>query len=147
MYSTDIHDPTLSNAAYNARLNIFTQHTEEDDGEMKIKMTSKIDEKYIEEVTILNINTENTANSENSESAQGMDIEIDKLNISNTVFNSPKDLSTTSSSILRVAKVSWSDANTFPPQADVLIGSDLVYDSKILSLLTKAVDGMLISGK
>ena len=109
---------------------------------MKIKMTSKIDEKYIEEVTILNINTENTENTQ-----EGMDIEIDKLNISNTVFNSPKDLSTTSSSILRVAKVSWSDANTFPPQADVLIGSDLVYDSKILSLLTKAVDGMLISGK
>ena len=112
---------------------------------MKIKMTSKIDEKYIEEVTILNINTKSTDNNENTQ--EGMDIEIDKLNISNTVFNSPKDLSTTSSSILRVAKVSWSDVNTFPPQADVLIGSDLVYDSKILTLLTKAVDGMLISGK
>ena len=28
----------------------------------------------------------------------------------------------------------------------VLIGSDLVYDSKILTLLTQAVDGMLIPG-
>jgi hypothetical protein len=50
------------------------------------------------------------------------------------------------SSTLIVSKVSWSDPSTFPPQADILLGSDLVYDAKILSLLTQAVDGMLKPG-
>ena len=52
VYLTDIHDPTLNNAAHNARLNasIPQSHNnkkkEEDDDEdvMTIKMTSKIDE-------------------------------------------------------------------------------------------------------
>ena len=52
------------------------------------------------------------------------------------------------STLLTVSKVSWSEPETFPSRkADVLLGSDLVYDSNILGLLTKAVNGMLSDGK
>jgi predicted nicotinamide N-methyase len=45
---------------------------------------------------------------------------------------------------VEVQSVNWKDTNTYPKQlADVLIGSDLVYDSNILVLLVQAVQGML----
>jgi hypothetical protein len=46
-----------------------------------------------------------------------------------------------------VLNVSWTDASTYPPErADVLLGSDLVYDAGILSVLCPAVRGMLKEG-
>ena len=45
-----------------------------------------------------------------------------------------------------VSRVSWTDAATYPPLADVLLGSDLVYDATILAALTQAVTGMLAPG-
>jgi hypothetical protein len=43
--------------------------------------------------------------------------------------------------------VNWGDAETFPPEpADVIIGSDLVYDSNILAVLVPAVAAMLREG-
>lgn len=43
-----------------------------------------------------------------------------------------------------VSKVNWKDASTFPElRADVLIGSDLVYDKQILTLLVATVQAML----
>ena len=172
VYLTDIHDPTLNNAAHNARLNVSNtlsqndQKNEGDDDEgcMTIKMTSKADEKYIEEVIIFQSNSENVEDPSSSMELESMNISDDtntkNTNIDNTIFKAPF-ISTESvktncnncishdgseSTILRVSKVSWSDPKTFPPKADILIGSDLVYDSKILTLLTQAVDGMLASG-
>ena len=131
---------------------------------MTIKMTSKIDEKYIEEVIISQSNSEIFEDQSNSMELELMNISDDKntniTNIDNTVFKTPytsiesvtnnfKNVNSTDvsdSTILRVSKVSWSDPRTFPPKADILIGSDLVYDSKILTLLTQAVDGMLAAG-
>lgn len=41
-------------------------------------------------------------------------------------------------------RVSWTDPSTYPAEkAEVLLGSDLVYDSGILAALTQAVSGML----
>ena len=172
VYLTDIHDPTLNNAAHNARLNVSNtlsqndqkKEEEDDEGCMTIKMTSKADEKYIEEVIILKSNSEIVEDPSSFMELESMNISDDmntkNTNIDNTIFKAPF-ISTESvktngnnrishdgseSTILRVSKVSWSDPKTFPPKADILIGSDLVYDSKILTLLTQAVDGMLASG-
>lgn len=133
VYLTDIHDPTLSNAAYNARLNVYNPE-KEDDGMMNIKMTSRTDEKYIEEVTILN-------------SQKPTPIDLNQIDISmNIDKDNTNSIDLPVSSTLIVSKVSWSDPLTFPPKADILLGSDLVYDAKILTLLTQAVDGMLKPG-
>ena len=160
---TDIHDPTLSNAAYNARLNAHKDPSEDnmDDGNITIKMTSKADEKFIEEVSIL------SAVCGDFSDAGVSQMDVENMNISADTLTTPASASASNitqsthtgngntitqitevptMSTLRVSKVSWSDRTTFPPPADVLIGSDLVYDSKILTLLTQAVDGMLISG-
>lgn len=166
VYLTDIHDPTLSNAAYNARLNAYKDPSEDnmEDGNITIKMTSKADEKFIQEVSILSAVCGDTSD-------VGMcQMDVENMNISTDTSTTPASLKATSHSThsthngtenlnlisqniespvlstLRVSKVSWSDSSTFPPPADVLIGSDLVYDSKILTLLTQAVGGMLKPG-
>ena len=91
VYLTDIHAPTLSNAAHNARLN--AQQNE-------------------------------------------------------TVFASaPAPTSVVQGCPVSVLRVSWTDPTSFPPEpADVLLGSDLVYDEGILSALTRAVTGLLVPG-
>ena len=136
-----------------------------DDGNITIKMTSKADEKFIEEVSILS--TVCGVCSETSDVSM-CQMDVENMNISTDTSITPASISATTHSThngtenansisqsieespllstLRVSKVSWSDSSTFPPPADVLIGSDLVYDSKILTLLTQAVGGMLKSG-
>jgi hypothetical protein len=48
---------------------------------------------------------------------------------------------------VQVCKVNWNDINSYPPErADIIIGSDLVYDVKILSILVPAVKSMLVEG-
>lgn len=47
-----------------------------------------------------------------------------------------------------VKNVSWGDSSSYPPEkADVLLGSDLVYDQAILGVLLPAVIGMLADGR
>ena len=78
VYITDIHEPTLSNANHNVRLNDLSSDND------------------------------------------GMGPKTEVLN------------------------VSWTDPSTYPPEkADVLLGSDLVYDNGILSVLCPAVKTML----
>jgi len=92
VYLTDIHAPTLSNAAHNAALNAAQQNE--------------------------------------------------------TVFSSsPAAVSVVQGCPVSVLRVSWTDPTSFPPEpADVLLGSDLVYDEGILSALTQAVTGLLVPG-
>lgn len=92
VYLTDIHAPTLSNAAHNAALNAAQQNE--------------------------------------------------------TVFSSsPAAVSVVQGCPVSVLRVSWTDPTSFPPEpADVLLGSDLVYDQGILSALTQAVTGLLVPG-
>lgn len=48
---------------------------------------------------------------------------------------------------VQVKNVNWKDEGSYPPnKADILLGSDLVYDAAILSLLVKAVSNMLKPG-
>ena len=154
MYLTDIHDPTLSNAAHNARLNSYKPSKqgegggegqgdgdeEGEEGNITIKMSSREHEKYLEEVEVSTIGHCDVSTMD----MQHMHITSDEAfaQLTTPTHTALTELTST----LRVAKVSWSDPATFPPKADVLIGSDLVYDSKILTLLTQAVDGMLKSG-
>ena len=137
MYLTDIHEPTLKNAAHNARLN--GSPIPQLASTQKIDPTSPSTHPFIECVTI-----NNHQNNNNSIAS----------NIAGTVFNTPTGSNATAaaaaatvtvpSTTLYVSNVSWSDPTTFPPaRVDVLIGSDLVYDANILTLLTQAVDGML----
>ena len=46
-----------------------------------------------------------------------------------------------------VKAVNWADRETFPPEeVDIILGSDLIYDSAALAVFVSAVDGMLKSG-
>lgn len=46
--------------------------------------------------------------------------------------------------VLQVKKVNWKDESSFPEEkADIILGSDLVYDIKILDLLVPALKNML----
>eukprot|EP01038_Epipyxis_sp_PR26KG_P015858 gene15858-21491_t len=48
---------------------------------------------------------------------------------------------------VEVLKVNWQDSSTFPPlPADIILGSDLIYDSSILSIFVPAVNLMLNPG-
>ncbi len=52
------------------------------------------------------------------------------------------------STAVRVLNVNWKDFGSFPAErADVLLGSDLVYDSSILAILVPAVDRMMTQGE
>ena len=134
VYLTDIHEPTLKNAAYNARLN-GSPIPQPAPTTQKIDQSSPSTPPFIECVHI------NNNHQNNNHSIPG------------TVFKTPMDgnASTANTTItesppttLYVSKVSWSEPSTFPPtRVDILIGSDLVYDAAILTLLTQAVDGML----
>jgi hypothetical protein len=139
---TDIHDPTLNNAAFNARLNAFKPLSDDEEGGVTVKMTSRADEQYIEEVAVQSTNiTELPMDIEHMTIDSNSKLQVQEQAHTNGTQSEPFVMST-----LRVSKVSWSDPATFPPQSDVLIGSDLVYDSKILGLLTQAVNGMLKPG-
>jgi predicted nicotinamide N-methyase len=49
--------------------------------------------------------------------------------------------------VVQVCKLNWKDMESYPPErADVIIGSDLVYDVKILSILVPAVKSMIVEG-
>lgn len=49
--------------------------------------------------------------------------------------------------VVGVARVNWQDPSSFPlPQADVVLGSDLVYDAGILKVLVPAVGALLRPG-
>jgi hypothetical protein len=137
---TDIHDPTLNNAAFNARLNAYKPPSEDEEGGVTVKMTSRADEQFIEEVTV-----QSTDNAELPMDIEHMTIDSNSKSHEEAQAQVPQ-LEPLVMSTLRVSKVSWSDPATFPPQSDILIGSDLVYDSKILGLLTQAVNGMLKPG-
>jgi hypothetical protein len=138
---TDIHDPTLNNAAFNARLNAFKPPSDDEEGSVTVKMTSRADEQYIEEVTV-----QSTDNTELPMDIEHMTIDSNSKSQEQQAHTNGTQSEPVVMSTLRVSKVSWSDPATFPPQSDVLIGSDLVYDSKILGLLTQAVNGMLKPG-
>jgi predicted nicotinamide N-methyase len=114
VYLTDIHEPSLSNAVFNARLNL---NSEGDNHVFKLPLKDP-SSPFIDEVFFLCSKFEDSLN-----------IQSEKTNV------------------VRTANVSWQDKSSYPPEAaDVILGSDLVYDSNILSLLVPAISGMLLTG-
>jgi predicted nicotinamide N-methyase len=146
VYVTDIHEPTLNNAAFNARLNgtkILSTATSAAAAATVTETATTKPHAFIEEVEIIH----NSSSSASTSASISPNItETDGTGTSTAEDSGTK--STDTSTILRVSNVSWSDPATFPPEkVDVLLGSDLVYDSKILGLFAKAVDGLLADGK
>lgn len=107
MYITDIHEPTIANSLFNAKLNA-------------------------------------TANP-HAETSAAVAAEDDGVV---EYLHPASESSPASSTAVRVLNVNWKDASTFPAErADVLLGSDLVYDSSILAILVPAVDRMMTQGQ
>ena len=105
VYLTDIHEPTLLNAAHNAFTNSPT-------------FTSASSTPSLPPTTVF----------------------------ASASFSCGVASVTGASVPVTVQRVSWTDPNSFPPPADVLLGSDLVYDTAILGALKQAVAGMLAPG-
>ena len=108
VYLTDIHEPTLKNAAHNARLN-GSPIPQPAPTTQKIDQTAPSTHPFIECVNIHN----NRNNNNNNNSIIG--------NITGTVFNAPTGGNATAAATavteptttLYVSKVSWSDPTTF----------------------------------
>lgn len=55
---------------------------------------------------------------------------------------------TATSTAIKVLNMNWVDTNTYPPErVDLLLGSDLVYDASILTVLVPAICSTLSAGK
>lgn len=115
VYLTDIHEATLINAAYNAKLNGSTT----DISYATLPQYQDSFERFIlEEVRVPH------DKGLNNEEAVG------------------------SSSLLRVNVLNWMNPASFPSvgQVDVILGSDLVYDTEILAPLAFVVASLLKTG-
>lgn len=67
--------------------------------------------------------------------------------LNSTVALNENEIIQTESSV-RVIKLNWLDKNTFPSEEiDVILGSDLVYERRILVPLTFAITTLLSEGK
>lgn len=65
-----------------------------------------------------------------------------------TLDNAKYNTSLNNTGLVEVLQVNWCQENTYPAEPiDVLIGSDLVYDKQILTLLVPTVHALLKNGK
>lgn len=150
VYLTDIHMPTLRNACHNCRLN----------GTRTAQFQSFLDNQTLETTSLLPpqpptepLNLKQSlysaaATSTNDElppqgigSGRGGEI-LEEVVISHS--DTADDVEGTT---VRVTCLSWQDERTYPKEKiDVLLGSDLVYDEEILSVLVPTVNGLLNAG-
>lgn len=82
----------------------------------------------------------------NADSDKVNTLDAAAIDIIGTNSSNYKDegVSKIATSLVRIANVSWNDTTTFPPDlADVVLGSDLVYDDKIIEILIPAISSML----
>lgn len=116
VYISDINDNALKNALYNAKLNQIN----------KCDVINAIDAVDIGSIQLEMKNSPECVN-----------------NNSNDEYITLKSINTESR--VKIIKLNWFDQSTFPKEPiDVILGSDLVYDHKILSALTFAVSTLLI---
>lgn len=126
VYITDIHKPTLRNAVYNVHLNTTTALT---DG---IDMIS-------EGVSNVSLNPEDEFETFRI---------LESKSSSTTAAAADGDLMSTRTK-LSVKYVDWGRVESYPVAqggADVVVGSDLVYDEAILVVLVPAIHRMLKTG-
>ena len=122
VYLTDIHTPTLKNTMYNARLN-----SSDAGAASPAHLEGKAAAASAGGSVFLAASLD--------ESRWGV---LDQTIVISS-SSAPVDVYT--------SRVSWTDPSTYPAdKADVLLGSDLVYDTGILRALTQAVSGMLAPG-
>jgi hypothetical protein len=70
-----------------------------------------------------------------------------ELHVKGSSEPSPSGGVPTSKTIVQVSNVNWSDKSTFPAETvDIILGSDLVYDARILSILVPAIATTLVVG-
>jgi predicted nicotinamide N-methyase len=126
VYITDIHHTTLVNAAHNVRINCAAG-----DGFTPSDAT-----------TTERTTTESESETKTAEAAAAAPTPLTPSTV--TYGNATYKHSKNTSTLVSCLNVNWQDGSTFPPEPlDVLLGSDLVYDSAILGLLVPAVKKML----
>lgn len=97
----------------------------------------------IHQPTIDNLNFNIELNHLNTISNDNLSNNLTNLSLSESTTSTLTTLTTTTVSKL----VNWCDSSTYPPElADVLIGSDLIYDINILKILVPAVSALLREG-
>lgn len=125
MYITDIHQRTLVNAAYNIVLN-------------RNQETSHI--------SLPSLQTMEKAKSTINASDDDVK-DDDSFDYTSLIDNEEVTVILGEHCETSVRNVNWLNTETFPPEkADVILGSDLVYDSGILAILSTAVDALLNTG-
>lgn len=137
VHITDIHKPTLRNAVYNVHLNTTTALT--DGVSMISEGVSNVSLNSDEEFETFRI-LDNSSSSSNSSSC------ADNSG-SSSAGNS---LSSAGKTKVSVKYVDWGRVDSYPvgrSSADVVIGSDLVYDEAVLGVLVPAIHCMLKIGK
>ena len=146
VHITDIHKPTLQNAVFNVHLNSNQINNNNSNGDLNNNMRRlKLDS--------TNANQQSNSSNNNSDNMDNKEFET------NCIFNSTTPTSTTpctatseihpSDIKVSVKYVDWSQPATYPAAlhtTDVVIGSDLVYDDKIVNILIPALHSMLKIG-
>lgn len=132
VYLTDVNDASLLNANFNVELNALqgTKYSVEHE-------TATTMQAVTESVDAMDI-SKGTKHS-------GSCFNIDNVNISGLA-----DVTEGESRVIakvHVVKLAWQDLSTYPSEPiDVLLGSDLVYDSNILRVLVPAVQRLIKPG-
>lgn len=125
MYITDIHQRTLVNAAYNIVLN-----RNQDTSHTSLPSLSTMERAK----ATIGASDDNVKDDDSFDYASLIDNEEVTVVLGEHCETS-------------VRNVNWLNTETFPPEkADVILGSDLVYDSGILAILSTAVDALLNAG-
>jgi predicted nicotinamide N-methyase len=152
VFITDIHDPTLQNAAFNMKLNATQTHeTDVDNYDMSINVSCLEDNETTKEASFVE---EEQSESEINVSADTASNFIAQSNVTKKILTNSKEKNTqsdantvTSSCDVTLLKLNWDDPKTFPSEKiRIIIGSDLVYDESILAMLVKALDLLLDNG-
>lgn len=142
MYITDIHVPTLRNAVFNVRLNapsssIETPSLSQGQSQLETSVETECHITYPHTLPLI---------SSASIKIGSYTMETSGIKSSNMNLTS---LSSAGVNVF-VKRVDWGDADSYPLSAgscDVLIGSDLVYEDRVLDVLVPTIHSMLRPGE
>lgn len=133
VYITDVHGPTLVNAAFNARCNFPAPGAADriaadgSSNDRSRELMQEYEAKYCRVICHRSESADATAMTA-TQAATAADADRNDCTV-------------------KVAAMNWFDVTSFPPeQVDILIGSDLVYDQNILAALIPAVSALLSAG-
>ena len=156
VYITDIHKPTLQNAVYNVHLN-NKNHCNNNDlntNMSHLRLDASNQQHNNNTINNNNIISNNHTNSTNAEEYETDCIFNPSSTVKTNTDNTPLSTTIPTSEVPRDVKVSvkyvdWAKLETYPTAlhaTDVIVGSDLVYDDKIVNILIPALHNMLKIG-